>query len=277
MDHPASNNLATILEQLAAWANADQASTSQSSRQQAIPNSSHPSILPGQDSPNPSSLNGTIYRSSIPTATSNLSGDNTGDVNTSQSSAQRLPVPQSSSLGVQDHLQRLQQIADAARASRKDSSSIPPGSVYETPLSDHANSRPVEAGVILQWASALRHVSRMGGSGSELEITVRKMIESQRANEESWWKGHERLKIEIEKRNGDEEDLQIYEAKVYKAQLDMYYHMEAQLRSLGVPFFGVPQNLIVETSEEQDGKITRQALRTLQLKMIEYLEDMYGP
>jgi hypothetical protein len=104
------------------------------------------------------------------------------------------------------------------------------------------------------------------------------MIESQRTNEESWWKGHEKLKIEIERRNGDEKDLHVYDSKVYKAQLDMHNHMELQLRSLGVPFFGVPQKLIVETREEaQEEKITHQELRSLQLRMIEYLEDMYAP
>jgi hypothetical protein len=92
------------------------------------------------------------------------------------------------------------------------------------------------------------------------------------------WKGREKLRQEIEKRDGNENDLRIYDAKLHKAQKDMCNDMELRLRNLGVPFFGVSQRLIVRDEDEpHEGRITSNELKALQIKMIQYLEDMYSP
>jgi hypothetical protein len=80
------------------------------------------------------------------------------------------PTHQSSFL---NHLQKLEEItAAAARDSKKrpaEGSTPQPDSEYEpSKLNASPNS-------ILQWAPALRHVSRIGGPGSELEGAVKKV------------------------------------------------------------------------------------------------------
>jgi hypothetical protein len=179
------------------------------------------------------------------------------------------------SLSVNDHLRRLQEITTAAQASRKDDFPKP---VVESIHPDNSTNTQKDPKSILKWGLALRHVSKTGGEGSELEVVVRKMIETQRSNEESWWKGRESLRLEIEKRNGEANDLQVYESKIYKAQRDMHTHMEQRLCELGIPFFGLPSTLITETDDVfQEGKISAKELRVLQKKMLDYLEDMYAP
>lgn len=83
------------------------------------------------------------------------------------------------------------------------------------------------------------------------------------------WKGREVLKAE--------DDLVAYDMKVYKAQVQMVTHMETQLHELGVPFFGIPSRLILKDDSEQtgDAKISSKDLRSLQIRMLQHLKDMY--
>ena len=60
--------------------------------------------------------------------------------------------------------------------------------------------------------------------------------------------------------------------------------MSKELKTLGVPFFGVPLYLVKKSMEEASGtagvvpdaaRISEEELLGLQRRMIQYLEDMY--
>ena len=89
-----------------------------------------------------------------------------------------------------------------------------------------------------------------------------------------------------------QEDLQevnLYDLKVYKAANEMVNAMSAELKRIGVPFFGVQHSLIRRDTEMaqprgDDGRgrnvmmagegIDLKQLTTLQARMLELLEDM---
>lgn len=89
-----------------------------------------------------------------------------------------------------------------------------------------------------------------------------------------------------------QEDLQemtAYDTKVYRASIDMARAMSVELQSLGVPFFGIPEDKIrvghqpyevCDTSIDRPPltlsteSVDRKELVKLQKKMLELLEDM---
>lgn len=86
--------------------------------------------------------------------------------------------------------------------------------------------------------------------------------------------------------------LEVYDAKVYRAQLQMVKEFTLQLRSMGVPFFGTRMEYVVlpdksaegtpveggekkpEEIQKVDGKVTEKELVELQRKMLELLESL---
>jgi hypothetical protein len=64
-------------------------------------------------------------------------------------------------------------------------------------------------------------------------------------------------------------ELTAYDSKVYKAQLEMHKAFTTQLKALGVPFFGMRTEALVKLKEAE--------LLDLQRRMLNYLEEMYGP
>jgi hypothetical protein len=74
--------------------------------------------------------------------------------------SQQEPVPQ---VGIADHLQRLQQITHAARANPQVNSST------------FQNEASQLKAPILEWPSALRHVSRIGSQDPDFEEKIRKV------------------------------------------------------------------------------------------------------
>jgi len=80
-------------------------------------------------------------------------------------------------------------------------------------------------------------------------------------------------------------ELKAFDVKIYKAQIQMDQAMTAELKSLGVPFFGTRLDCIRSIDEEtidEEGVrqkwsplVTSQDLTELQRRMINYLEDMY--
>lgn len=84
----------------------------------------------------------------------------------------------------------------------------------------------------------------------------------------------------------NEAELQAYDVKVYRAMKEMNNAQTIELKRLGIPFFGVPLELIKESDDDMSiapqrpgfaagPKITETELLDLQRRMIEYLEDMY--
>jgi hypothetical protein len=82
----------------------------------------------------------------------------------------------------------------------------------------------------------------------------------------------------------DRAELEKFDLKVYNASKQMMIFHAAELKRLGVPFFGVNPSLIITNMLQQTNAardplsralITQEELLDLQRKMIQYLEDMY--
>ena len=83
-------------------------------------------------------------------------------------------------------------------------------------------------------------------------------------------------------------ELQTFDLKVYRAQIQMTKEFSAKLKSLGVPFFGTKGELVRLTKKEENGERASQTsgdgkgvideleLVKLQKKMINLLEDLCG-
>jgi len=85
----------------------------------------------------------------------------------------------------------------------------------------------------------------------------------------------------------EKEELTQYDKKVYKACRLMVESQSAQLKGLGVPFFGVRAELVVEdggertegealSGQEASKKITKGEVLELQRKMLNHLMELYG-
>ena len=85
----------------------------------------------------------------------------------------------------------------------------------------------------------------------------------------------------------EKEELDQYDAKVYRACKAMVDSQTSSLKVLGVPFFGVKPHLVVgssydpaEVTDSQStpaaGKITQDQLLELQRKMLNHLMELYG-
>lgn len=78
-------------------------------------------------------------------------------------------------------------------------------------------------------------------------------------------------------------ELETFDMKVYKAQMQMVREMNTRLRNLGVPFFGTRTDLVRPVGKEvppgseiPKGMIDEVELVKLQRKMMSVLEDMSG-
>jgi hypothetical protein len=88
----------------------------------------------------------------------------------------------------------------------------------------------------------------------------------------------------------EQEELDQYDAKVYRACKAMVESQTSSLKVLGVPFFGVKPNLIFRESEDGSSLdivnaqsdtagnklVTKIELRELQQKMLNHLMELYG-
>jgi hypothetical protein len=89
----------------------------------------------------------------------------------------------------------------------------------------------------------------------------------------------------------EQEELDQYHQKVYRASRQMAESHAGELKRLGVPFFGARPDLLLPDSDESlsplndeeaiadegiDGKITQKQLLALQRKMVNHLAELYG-
>lgn len=117
------------------------------------------------------------------------------------------------------------------------------------------------------------------------------LIEKQKARKDGQKKLDEVLKavggtVSVGESNTSPEELakelETFDMKVYRAQMEMNREMTNRLRSLGVPFFGTRSNLVrsagkeVTAEDTKDGKIMidEVELVKLQRKMLAILEDL---
>ncbi|KAL0264164.1 hypothetical protein SLS55_000110 [Diplodia seriata] len=155
-------------------------------------------------------------------------------------------------------------------------STTPPSST-PTPIPQASAPAPIDPATIIEWAPGLRCISKISARNPNLKPVVQKMIAEQHEHELIWWGGRQALVAQ----RANVEQLKAYDRKVHKAQTEMFNAMSGQLKSLGVPFFGVKPELITKGDEGSGPasgpktKVTEIELQKLQRKMIEYLEDMY--
>lgn len=80
-------------------------------------------------------------------------------------------------------------------------------------------------------------------------------------------------------------ELETFDMKVHRAQLQMVKEMTARLRNFGIPFFGTRSELVIPSGKEEKddggggrklepGMILEAELMKLQRKMLAMLEDL---
>lgn len=91
----------------------------------------------------------------------------------------------------------------------------------------------------------------------------------------------------VEPEADKERELTEFDQKIYSAQAAMENVMTAELKGLGVPFFGTDASLIVpndhDLSKSQDSEgrpkwsplVTEDQMMALKRKMVQHLEDLY--
>ncbi|KAI0999547.1 hypothetical protein K3495_g8650 [Podosphaera aphanis] len=187
--------------------------------------------------------------------------------------------------------------ADQARSAQV--AAVAPASVPQKNIIDPTT--------ILEWSAGLKCVMRTVAKHENVIHEVRRMMKLQHEHEEQWWRGRlalmEKLKAREEGQKKLDEvlravvgvasaarptttaediarELQTFDLKVYKAQMQMIREMNIKLRSLGVPFFGTRTDLIRPAGKEPDptkdekGMIDEAELVQLQRRMLEMLEDL---
>jgi len=147
-----------------------------------------------------------------------------------------------------------------------------------------------------------------------IQMRIRKLIQVQHEHEKQWWEGRKALverqsaRAEGQKKLDDvlrsvggmvppsnlgqtpedhAAELKRYDMKVYRASTEMAKAMSTELKTLGVPFFGMNPELVMRQSNDpaegdydtNDGgggarKLKEGELMTLQRRMLELLEDM---
>ncbi|KAK4970557.1 hypothetical protein LTR28_013948 [Elasticomyces elasticus] len=137
----------------------------------------------------------------------------------------------------------------------------------------------IDPASITSWETAYRCVIKLATENRQLKDDIRTMIQNQRKNEEDWYDAVD-----------DQAELTAFDRKIYAAQIRMNDAMTAQLKGLGVPFFGTdpavitPSNGTSDVEEKQlhcsrpkwSQPITDLELQKLRSRMVEHLELAYG-
>ncbi|KAJ4304930.1 hypothetical protein N0V90_000458 [Kalmusia sp. IMI 367209] len=169
----------------------------------------------------------------------------------------------------------------------------------------------IDPATITEWKHGLRCVSKIATQSPNFVPSIQKLMQDQVRNIKDWEAGRQRLindqtaKRENEKAHlavlslpglagtitplrtpeCEKEELEQYDQKVYRACQRMVGAQKAQLKSLGVPFFGVRPDLMLPDGCEagagtEDGqeakKVTKKEVLELQRKMLNHLMELYG-
>ena len=99
--------------------------------------------------------------------------------------------------------------------------------------------------------------------------------------------GKVEAKEELAEQADSAQELTVFDAKVYRAQVQMVKEMSAKLKGLGVPFFGTRAELVRKQGQEEVNHVVRKSegcegsgnidegeLVVLQRRMIGILEDL---
>lgn len=191
-------------------------------------------------------------------------------------------------------------------------SSRPQPSSRQHPTPQNRTSTPViDPATITEWKHGLRCVNKLAAQNPNFVSSVQKLMKDQERNVKDWESGRQRLiddqvlkrenemthraalslpgildnTVPLRTPKREQEELAQYDQKVYRACRLMVESQSAQLKSLGVPFFGVKPDLVLpdgveesdaSTGQETSKKITKTQLLDLQRKMLNHLMEMYG-
>ncbi|EFQ88459.1 hypothetical protein CFE70_009839 [Pyrenophora teres f. teres 0-1] len=185
---------------------------------------------------------------------------------------------------------------------------------HPAPKQQETVSSPlIDPSTITEWRQGLRCVSKIAARNPEFAPAIRKLMKDQESAVKSWETGRknlieeQRFKRENERTHRaalslpgllkdtallrtpecEKEELDQYDAKVYRVCKAMVDSQTSSLKVLGVPFFGVKLYLVsgssydpTEVTDAQTaptgGKITKEQLLELQRKMLNHLMELYG-
>ncbi|KAK5169664.1 uncharacterized protein LTR77_005642 [Saxophila tyrrhenica] len=177
-----------------------------------------------------------------------------------------------------------------------------------------ASPKPIDPATITTWQDGLRCVTKIAAQNAQFAATIKKMMADQRKHEMRWYSERQALKqkqvnrssssaqahsilqslgganpskpaSDAESSSSNEAELASFDQKIYAAQVEMETAMTAELKGLGVPFFGTDQSLVVledgmvkappENQPKWSPNITEKQLLELRRRMVGHLEDLY--
>ncbi|KAK5133394.1 hypothetical protein LTR08_007733 [Meristemomyces frigidus] len=173
----------------------------------------------------------------------------------------------------------------------------------------------IDPATITVWQEGLRCVTKIAAQNSQFAVGIKKMMDDQRKHEMRWYSERQALKqmqnnrksssaqaaailqslgngaafptTPAEAETENEAELAGYDCKIHAAQRSMEDAMTAEMKGLGVPFFGTDVKLVVpddydmtkELLPESHAKwsplVTESELLTLRRRMVGHLEDLY--
>ncbi|KAL8686122.1 MAG: hypothetical protein Q9218_007330 [Villophora microphyllina] len=179
------------------------------------------------------------------------------------------------------------------------------------PKPDHSAAQKEKASQITTYPPALRLTTSLLSSSPTTTDRIKHLIGTAHTHERQWWVGRQDLVKRLAGREearaklssvlasvsgtvgasdgkqvkpgNDEEarkELRLYDRKVHKAYTEMVTATQRELKSLGIPFFCIRDDLVVRgdvqegSGEMEKGKVTEKELGKLQAKVVELLEDL---
>ena len=169
-------------------------------------------------------------------------------------------------------------------------------------------SAQIDPSSITAWPQALKYVMSSLSQSAAASSRLKTLIHSQHQHEKQWWAGRQSLISRLEGRDEGQKkandllrmlgsgkaeetssttqadpdvkkkELEIYDAKVYRALSEMTRAMNDEFRTLGVPFFAIKHELIDakadESSKTKPGALGKKELLELQKRMLQLLQDL---
>ncbi|KAL8861570.1 MAG: hypothetical protein Q9178_002094 [Gyalolechia marmorata] len=160
-----------------------------------------------------------------------------------------------------------------------------------------------KASTITSYPHALRHTTSLLSTSTTLTARIRHLIRTAHDHERQWWTSRQSLVTQLSSREASrnklnsvlatvgglvtpqekdppvdvERELRAYDRKVYKAYREMIKATYMDLEKVGIPFFCIKEELVVQGEEGQEvekGKVGVKELGVLRGRMVGFLEDM---
>ncbi|KAL8913931.1 MAG: hypothetical protein Q9171_001316 [Xanthocarpia ochracea] len=160
-----------------------------------------------------------------------------------------------------------------------------------------------KASYITSYPHALRHTTSLLSTSTTLAARIRHLIRTAHDHERQWWTSRQNLATQLSSREASrnklnsvlatvgglvnpqekdppvdiERELRAYDRKVYKAYHEMIKATYTDLGKLGIPFFCIKEELVVQGEEGQEvekGKVGEKELGVLRGRMVALLEDI---